>query len=473
MYNKYQNILYTISVIFFLSMNGFSQSPSYNSTVSDSVIKYNSSFKNLDSSLNKRFVTVKSADTSFYNSYGNAEVISLDQLIYLALNNNPQLKSMEYKIEVEKLNAEEKNYLPDPMFEFELDDVMSNFKQIGMINFYLSQMFMFPGKLKLEKQLGLNSASMMEQEKVSMAIDMINMIKMNYIDLYFNNIRIDLNKENQSLMNTLSTAAEARYSVGLGMQMDVFKSQIEASKLLNEEFILRQEQKNILSNLTAFTKVNINGNTKVRFNFEDINSVLEKDKFSWENLDSMKLTDFALEHRPDIKVLQNKIIMSKTDLEMSKKSYLPDFTLKVGYKILPFEEMNAYNFMVGVNLPFAFWSSSKYKYRDQKNIINIKSVSEELDAKKVTVRNEVSNTLNNLMTTKKTMDYYHDIMIPQSENSFKSAQYAYENKMASFLDLLDAFRMYQDSRLMYYESTAMYLKMIVDLEKVTGMNIKN
>lgn len=473
MSNKNLNLIYTISVIIFLSGVTFSQSPSYFSSFSDSVIKFNASFNTLDSLFNKRFVNIKSVDTSFYNSYGKAEVISLEQLIYLALNNNPQLKSMESKIEVAKLNAEEKDVLPDPMFEFELDDVMSDFMKVGMINFYLSQMFMFPGKLKLEKQLSLNNAFMMEQEKINMALDMINMIKMNYIDLYFNYIKIDINKENQLLMSTISTAAEARYSVGLGMQMDVFKSQIEASKLVNEEFIIRQEQKNIRSNLTALTKVNIDENTKIRFNFEDINSVLENDKFSWVNLDSVNLVNYALEHRPDIKVLQNKIIMSQTDLEMSKKSYLPDFTLKIGYKILPFEETNAFNFMVGVNLPFAPWSSSKYNYRDQKNIINIRSVSEELESKKISVRNQVSNTLNSLITSKNTMSYYRDIMIPQSENSFKSAQYAYENKMSSFLDLLDAYRMLQDSRLMYYESTAMYLKMIVDLEKVTGMNIKN
>ncbi|NOS86347.1 MAG: hypothetical protein HOP31_14510 [Ignavibacteria bacterium] len=55
----------------------------------------------------------------------------------------------------------------------------------------------------------------------------------------------------------------------------------------------------------------------------------------------------------------------------------------------------------------------------------------------------------------------------------KSAQYSYETDMGSFLDLLDAYRMYQESRIMYYESVTMYLKMIAELEKATGLNLKN
>ena len=71
------------------------------------------------------------------------------------------------------------------------------------------------------------------------------------------------------------------------------------------------------------------------------------------------------------------------------------------------------------------------------------------------------------------MLYYHDILLPQTENSLKSTQYNYENNMTTFLDLLDSYRMYLDAQNMFYESVTMYLKMISDLEKITGMNFKN
>lgn len=70
------------------------------------------------------------------------------------------------------------------------------------------------------------------------------------------------------------------------------------------------------------------------------------------------------------------------------------------------------------------------------------------------------------------MNYYHSVVIPQTENSLRSSQSSYENNLTTFLDLLDSYRMYQDARLMYYDSMNMYLKMIAELEKVTGMNFK-
>ena len=71
------------------------------------------------------------------------------------------------------------------------------------------------------------------------------------------------------------------------------------------------------------------------------------------------------------------------------------------------------------------------------------------------------------------MNYYYTVMIPQTENSLKATQYNYENGKTSFIDLLDSYRMYQEAKTMFYQSVTMYLKMIADVEKATGMNFKN
>lgn len=178
-------------------------------------------------------------------------------------------------------------------------------------------------------------------------------------------------------------------------------------------------------------------------------------------------------HRPDIKTLHNKILMNQTDLEMAKIERLPDFNLKLGYKILPFEEKNAFAFMVGVNIPFAPWSSGKYDHAIKRNEVIIKSSTDELSARKNEIRNEITTIVNNMTSLKETMRFYYGVQLPQTENTMKSAQYSYETDMGSFLDLLDAYRMYQESRIMYYESVSMYLKMIAELEKATGLNLKN
>ncbi|HEX2787540.1 MAG TPA: TolC family protein [Ignavibacteria bacterium] len=438
----------------------------------DSIYRFTSSLKVLDSLLllQKKDFDI---DTSFYNTFANAESINLNQLLFFTISNNPDLKSFETRVEAFKYQAEEKSYLPDPMFEFELDDIMSDFKRVGMINFFVSQMFPFPGKLALEKQSVLNNMSMLESEILVMSIEKINMIKMSYYDLYLINKKIQINQDNQLLVKTFSAATEIQYSVGKGMQQEIFKSQIEMSKLKNEEFLLKQQRKNIFSQLTALTKIIIDENTRIDFSDINFDYLLNKNSFNITERDQVELIDFAFEHRPDLKILENKIFMNKTELEIAKLNRYPDFNIKLGYKLLPSEEKNAFAFMIGINIPFAPWSSGKYSNSVSKNEIIIKSTSDEFIAKKNDIRAEIVNIINNIRSSKETMNYYYAILLPQTENTLKSTQYSYENNETDFLDLLDSYKMYQEARIMYYESVNMYLKMIAELEKATAINLKN
>jgi outer membrane protein, heavy metal efflux system len=464
---------YILFYIIFISLTGkfsYSQNGFDAYLQKDSVYRFNSSLKVLDS-LMTISTQYSRRDTAFYSSYGKAGVFSLSQLLFAAVNNNPELNAMAKRIEVSDFQAGEKSYLPDPMFEFELDDIMSDFSKVGMINFYISQMFPFPGKLSLEKKAVLNSKEMMKSERLSMAVDIMSMIKMNYYDLYLVNRKLQVNNDNQLIMKTFITAAESQYMVGKGMQQEVFKSQIEISRLGNEEYILTKQRQNIFSELTKLTRVVIDENTKFSFSDIDTDYLLNRDNFVINNSKTEKLVDYAFEHRPDLKTIKNKILMNETDLEMSKINRYPDLNIKLGYKIFPYAESNGFAVMFGVNIPFAPWSSGKYDHAIMKNEIMIKSTTEEYNAKKNEIRNDITAIVNNMNSLKETMNFYYGVQMPQTENTMKSSQYSYETNMGGFIDLLDSYRMYQEARLMYFESVS--IKMIAELEKAAGINLKN
>ena len=449
----------------------FSQSGFESYLQKDSVYRFNSSLKLLDSLLTIQ-TNHSSRDTAFYKTFARGESVTLSQLMFAAVNNNPDLAVMQTKIDALSYQADEKTYLPDPMFEFELDDIMSDFMQVGMINFFISQMFPFPGKLSLEKKSVQNTQAMMRSERLAMAVDILNMIKMSYYDIYLIEKKLQVNHDNLLIMKTFVTAAEAQYTVGKGMQQEVFKGQIEVSRLKNEEFILVQQKKNKLAELTKLTKLEFSQDTKFYFADIDTEFLLNAGSFNIRSSQTEKLVDYAFEHRADLKVIQKKILMNRTDLEMAKLNRLPDFTVKLGYKILPYEERNAFAFMFGVNIPIAPWSSGKYDLSIRRNEINIKSTSEEYLAKKNEIKSEIAVIVNDMTALKEAMNFYYGVQIPQTENTLKSTQYSYETNMTDFLDLLDSYKMYQEARLIFFESVSMYLKMIAELEKATGVNLK-
>lgn len=436
----------------------------------DTTYRFNVPLRSIDSLLRVSRTGVK--DTAFEKSFGKAETIDLEQLVFFALSNNPQLKAMWYKVDAEKTRAGEYSALPDPMFEAEGDMISTGFNKVGQINFFGSQMFPFPGKLSLQRKSARISSDMLLAEHHNMEIDLINMVKMNYYKLYLVSQKLQVNQDNQQILRTYSAAAEARYSVGKGMQQELFKVQIELSKLMNEETLLKQERKNYMSNLTELTKVKLDEATRISFADVDYSYLVNQEKFPLIETDVNRLVDYAFQYRPDLAALRKKILMNQTDLEMAKLERYPDFNVKLGYRILPFEENNAFDVMVGINIPFAPWASAKYDYRIQKNQIIIKSSTEEYRNKQNEIRREVQNAVNDLKSMKTTIDYTYSVLLPQTENSLKATQYNYETGMTDVLDLLDSYRMYQDARLMFYESANMYLEKVIELEKLTGMNFK-
>lgn len=463
-----------IALIITCSINDkvYSQSSLAPDLRNDTIYNYNTTLKILDSLITESFGK-SFRDSSFYNSYNTADGVTLSQMISSALDNNPELKIYNLKMKSDSLLAESKTYLPDPMFEFELDDLMTDFKKVGMINFYVSQMFPFPGKLDLERKVVLNNVNVTIEEQRHTAIEIINKIKTNFYNLYFVQHKIDVNNNNQLILKTLLAALESKYQNGKGMQQELFKAQIELSKLNNQEFLLRQERKNILSELTSLTKIAFEVNTKINFSSVDIDFIIDQNTFNLGKVTIDKLIDYAFEHRPDLKAVQNKINMAKTDLEMSELNRMPDFSVKLGYKILPLEERNAFNIMLGISIPFAPWSSGKYNYRIQKSSVDIKSMSAEYETKRNEIRNEVTTAYNMMVSGKETMNYYNTVLVPLTENTLKATLNSYEDNLTDFLDLLDSYRMYQDAKLMFYESMNMYLRTIAELEMAAGFNIKN
>src|SRR4030095_714744 len=186
MFKNIKALFLTLTIV--VSVNAQNGFDSY--LAKDSLYRYNSSLKILDSLL------VNSSgrcDTVLNNSFGKAESITLNQLLFAAISNNPELKTIQLQIQSKNYEAEQKAYLPDPEFEFELDDIMTDFTGVGMINFYLSQMFMFPGKLALEKESVLRSKHMLESEQFEKAVEIINEVRMNYYDLYSIQWKLEVN----------------------------------------------------------------------------------------------------------------------------------------------------------------------------------------------------------------------------------------------------------------------------------------
>ena len=116
--------------------------------------------------------------------------------------------------------------------------------------------------------------------------------------------------------------ARTKYEVGEGLQQDVLLAQLELSKLLNQQLMLKASRRNAAASLNAL--LDKPANTDVHLP-ETV--VLQLPALMQEN----RLYQQAETSRALLESNRLGINAAKSRLDLAKKGYLPDFTVDAAY----------------------------------------------------------------------------------------------------------------------------------------------
>ncbi len=83
----------------------------------------------------------------------------------------------------------------------------------------------------------------------------------------------------------------------------------------------------------------------------------------------------------------------------------------------------------------------------------------------------LKNNLIKINSSQEKIRYISTILIPQTEQTFKSALVSYESALTEFIDLLDTYRSLRENNKMLVEEETNYLILISSLEKIIGKQI--
>jgi hypothetical protein len=177
------------------------------------------------------------------------------------------------------------------------------------------------GKLKLRGEIAQKQADTTGRLYEATRLNVINELKMAYFELYRAEKSIDTVEKNRELLTQLAEIARARYEVGSGLQQDVFKAQLETT-MLEERLTMFQQKRDSM-------KARIN---QLRHEPPDapLGSVGEIQpselRYSLEQLYAT-----AEEANPILGSRRTMVDRDARKLDLAKKQYLPDFSLRVGY----------------------------------------------------------------------------------------------------------------------------------------------
>ena len=397
------------------------------------------------------------------------DVLILDQLIKVALENNPQLHSFYSATLADSARISQSGALPDPVLSLNLLNIPTNsftFDQEPMTGkqIALKQLFPFPGKLGLKEDITSEGAAISRANYQEYRNQMIKDLKIGYYDLFLVDKSIEITGKNQQLLKQFTEIAETKYKVGKGLQQDVLKAQVELSKMIDRLIQLKQKravkQARINTTLNQPVKSPLGTPEEPGFPTLDI------------TLDTLQI--IAKLNRPLLMGWESMKKQSSLRVDLAKKDYWPNIGIFLAYTQRD-ELQNGspgHDFVSGgVSLNIPLFSGSKQSKKVEETTYSRSMI----DMRYKQIFNQVYFELEKKLTSAeknaKLVELFKTGIIPQASQSLESAMIGYQTDKVDFLTLINNQITLFNYELDYYRVLSDYNKDLAGLEYVTGIQL--
>ncbi|MBS1552679.1 MAG: TolC family protein [Bacteroidetes bacterium] len=388
----------------------------------------------------------------------------LNDLISSALNSNAKLEPIEYEKKILSANISSVNKQPSPMLQLMVDFLPVDFSSAGEYSVTYSQPLKLFGKLDEQERLARIRSGKPLIEKRELEIELIRAVKENYFMLSLNEKLYEFNNEFQKIVKSISRSIEIQYSAGKGNQYEILKSNNEFQKLLLEEIDLRNIRKIFINNLSTLSGIQLPDN----FMTQNIDILL---KINPPVLDSAVLIKDMVINNTEFQYLDQLNKENISEKNIARLERKPDLELMTGYKYMSDSKDNFLVFSVLVDLPFMPWNTKRIDAMLNEKLLMEKKISSEYKSLETNLGNELKNNIVKINSSLEKIDYIRSILIPQTEQAFKSSLISYETFSAGFTDLLDTYRELRENNQMLLKEEIEYLISVSELEKLTGKQI--
>ena len=366
---------------------------------------------------------------------GNAQTLSLDEVLILVKENNPQLKM--YDADIQSMDAAAsgaKSWMaPQVSTGFFMTPYNSklwkaNEMGTGMGNYMVGVTQMIPNSSKLKADSNyMNAMSSVEAENKNYTINQLNALaKTNYYQWLVLNKKLKIANDNLLLLDYMIKSMEIRYQYNMDKMSAHYKATARYSELENMTVMIQNEisQKRIMLNTLMARDKNTAFEIGTTFKFIDVNGM---------QLDTATLS----KNRSDVKAIEKTIALNQLKIEAEKSKFLPEFGVKYDHMFAFGQQPQQFSLMGMVNIPMP-WSTKMNKA----NINSFKIKNESLNWQKQMILNEatgmISGMTNELTSLKKQYEISEKTIIPTLRGSYDSSVLAWQNNTGDLFDVLDA-----------------------------------
>ena len=410
------------------------------------------------------------ANTSYASEQVQEKVLSAETAVDIAIRDNPNLAVMQARYEALSDVPSQVGALPDPMVNLNAmnfpTDTYDRFQEpMTQLQIGFSQVFPFPGKLGLKEEAAEYDAQAAGHSVDEVRLQLVKNVKSKWWQLYYLDRALETVEINQSLLRQFITVAKTKYETGLGLQQDVLLSQLELSKLMDQDIQLQAMRRNqsiqlnILMGRAASNELILPGQVS-----KEMPSLVGEDELYLK----------AELMRPLLRQMEVQVDAAKSRLDLAKRDYYPDFKLgmtygdRTGDNPLPSggARSDFVSVMVGVKIPL-YAGRKQSKAVSQKNSELQKNRYALLDERGV-VMGAISSAVTDYHRAKQQLSLFGSGIVPQAQQTVESMLAGYQVSEVDFLNLVRSQITLFNYQLQYWKALSDAKQALARLEAAVG-----
>jgi outer membrane protein TolC len=393
-------------------------------------------------------------------SLAGTTVLSVEALVQQVLARNPSLAQMVAAWEAASARYPQVTALDDPMFNtmFAPASIGSNAVEFGY-RLEISQKLPFPGKRGLRGQNALAEASAARQDADDMRLQLVESARIAFYDYFLVYRAVGVNEESQRLLDSFRRNAQDRYERGPGSRQDVLQAEVEIGRQRERGLTLERMRK------VAAARIN----TLLHLPPDAPLPPPPERLAGAETLPPAEvLRARALDQRPDLKALADRLSAEQASLALARKEFCPDFEVTAAYDTImgngPTRDL-APQVGLRLNLPVRRARRNGALAEAEARLAQRQA---ELARLTDQVYFQVQEAYEKVIESQQAMRLYEDTMLPAARKNVEAAQSAYTTGKIPFLSLIEAQRNLVMVRDRAYETLADYFRRRATLERMVG-----
>jgi len=388
-----------------------------------------------------------------------AEHLSVDELVQLALAKNPEVKSLQLKVEALRHRLPQANALPDPSLAVGWAGNLTPFSVMkgdpsSARTLAISQQIPYPGKRTLQVELASKDVQA-AQADVDMARKRIAVeARVAYYDYAFAASALEAQKRSQNILEEIAKVADQQYRSGNGMQTDLLRAQLQIT-LAMEKVIGRERQ-------LSEAKARINALLQNR---PEADLLLPEELKPAPLPEESEIYQRAMNNDVEAKARQVDIERGKVAVSIAERQNRPDLT--VGYMLQQRSQQDTMNGLTfSVNIPL--FTRTKQREAVVEAATMQASATKAHEARLNQLRLDVRQQLIAAQSSHRIIALYQDGILAQAKLAIESSIVAFRTNKTDMQSVLANEIALIDSQIEYARAVSEEQSAIARLEALTA-----